>query len=127
LLETLDLPEPYAYFEELAFQPVSEAFLAACARAVAECSEAVQVLARADVIRVEALEMSEDRLRLLVGNDAHPYVITELDVGRPIESLRIVTPFPGTTPAFSGSRFGFRVPGRGMVVVDVTLSQAQDP
>jgi hypothetical protein len=121
--DLLGLPEPQAYFEELYFRKVSESFLAGCVRVIADCAGAVKVLSRAEVIRVQALELKDGRLRLLVGNDSHYYVITDLDVGREIESVRVVTPFPGITPPFSGSRLGFRVPGRGMVIVDVTLKE----
>jgi hypothetical protein len=121
--DLMDLPEPQAYFEELYFRKVSQSFLAGCVRVIADCAGAVKVLSRAGVIRVQALELEDNLLRLLVGNDSHYYVITDLDVGREIESVRVVTPFPGTTPAFRGSRFGFRVPGRGMVIVDVALKE----
>jgi len=119
--DLLDLPEPGAYFDELYFRKVSTAFLAACVEVLADCAGAVKVLRRADVIRVQALELGDRVLRLLVGNDSPYYVITDLAVGREIESVRVVTPFPGTPPGFVGSQLGFRVPGRGMVVVDVTL------
>jgi hypothetical protein len=121
--DLMGLPEPQAYFEELYFRKVSTSFVEACARIIADCAGAVKVLSRADVIRVQALELEGGFLRLLVGNDSHYYVITDLDVGREIESVRVVTPFPGTTPAFSGSRLGFRVPGRGMAIVDVALKE----
>jgi len=121
--DLMGLPEPQAYFEELYFRQVSTSFVEACAGIIADCAGAVKVLSRSDVIRVQTLEMESGELRLLVGNDRHYYVITDLDAGRQIESVRVVTPFPGTTPAFSGSRFGFRVPGRGMVIVDVMLKE----
>jgi len=119
--DLLNLPEPRAYFEELYFRKVSQSFLAGCAKVLADCAGAVKVLRRADVIRVQALELDDRRLRLLVGNDSFHYVISDLDVGREIESIKVVTPFPGTAPALRGSQFGFRVPGRGMVVLEVTL------
>lgn len=117
------IAEPHAYFEELYFRKVSQGFLAACAHAIADCAGAVKVLGRPDVIRVQALELDDRVLRLLIGNDSIHYVLTDLDVGREIESVEVVTPFPGTAPAFAGSRFGLRVPGRGMVVLDVVLKE----
>lgn len=121
--DVMGIEEPLTFVEELPFRRVSVSFVTECARVIAECAGAVRILRRDDVIRVQALEMSARCLRLLVGNDSHYYVITGLDMGREIESIRVVTPFPGTPPAFRGSEFGFRVPGKGMVVMDVTLKE----
>ncbi|MGD9518668.1 MAG: hypothetical protein AB7W28_04060 [Armatimonadota bacterium] len=115
------ITEPPTFVEELLFHPVSDSFLAACVEIIANCAGAVVVRIRPDVIRVQALELDDQVWRLLVGNDSHYYVVTELDVGRAIESLEVITSFPGQPPHFEGSRFGLRVPGKGVVVIDVTF------
>ncbi|NPV48223.1 MAG: hypothetical protein HPY69_14825 [Armatimonadetes bacterium] len=119
--DLMGLPEPPLYFNELVFQPVPAGFIAACAGAIAQCARAPQVLRRGDVIRAQALELGESHLRLILGNDSHHYVVTEIDVGNAIERAEVVTAFPGTPPVVADTRFGIRVPGRGAVVVDVWL------
>jgi hypothetical protein len=117
------LPEPPFYFRELYFRRVSDSFLSACARLLARAAGAVEVLQRSEAITVRALELGPDRLRLLVGNDSHYYAITELDVRRPVEAVRVLSAFPGQTPPTAGSCIGnLRVPGKGMVVLDVDLA-----
>ncbi|MBM3501612.1 MAG: hypothetical protein FJX74_23405 [Armatimonadetes bacterium] len=116
------LPEPSHYFRELYFRKVSEGFLTACAQLVAEAAGAVGINQRADVISVRTLQLGPDRLRLLVGNDSHCYAITELDVHRPIRRVQVATVFPGQTPPTTGALIhNLRVPGKGMVVLDVEL------
>ena len=121
--DLMGLPEPPSYVQELTFRKVSPGFVAACAQVIAECAGAPQVLRRPDVIQVEALELDDGRLRLIIGNDSHYYVVTDLDVGREIERAEVVTSFPGTPPAPAGSQFGLRVPGKGAVIVDVFLKE----
>ncbi|NCP32532.1 MAG: hypothetical protein COZ06_20615 [Armatimonadetes bacterium CG_4_10_14_3_um_filter_66_18] len=117
-----DLPEPPYYFRELYFRKVSDSFLKACAGLLAQVSGQVKISYRADVITVRALDMGPTSLRLLVGNDSHYYAITELDVQRTLKSVRVATAFPGTLPPLSDTRIcNLRVPGKGMVVLDVEL------
>jgi hypothetical protein len=114
--------DPLPYFQELYYRKVSEGFLAACARVLAECAGAPRVLHRPDVIRAQAMEMSDGRLSLLIGNDSFYYVPTQVDVGRPVQTARVVTAFPGSPPWVAGSTVGVRVPGRGIVALDLILS-----
>jgi hypothetical protein len=121
--DLLGIAEPPTFVQELYFRRVSDSFLTECVRLLADCAGTVKVLRRADVIRVQALELEDRQLRLFVGNDSHYYVITELDVGREIERIRVATAFPGTPPGFRESVFSVRVPGKGMVVLDVFLKE----
>lgn len=119
--DLMSVPEPPTFLQELYFRPVSESFLAGCVEVLAGCVGPVKVLQRADVIGVQALQLADNLLRLLVGNDSYYYVITNLDVGRAIHSIEVATDFPASPPAFMGSQLAVKVPGRGMVVLDVTL------
>ena len=119
--DLMSLPEPPTFLQELYFRQVSEGFLMGCVDVLVGCVGALKVLRRADVIRVQALELGDRVLRLLVGNDSHYYVVTSLDVGQEIESARVVSSFPGTPPLFTGCELGIKVPGKGMVVLDVTV------
>ncbi len=120
--DLMSAAEPPFYMRELYFRKVSQGFLAECARAIAEAAGAVKVLVRPDAIRVQAMEMEDGRLRLMVANDSHYYVVTELDVQREIESVKVKGAYPRTDPVGNGSRFWVKVPGKGIVVLDVRLS-----
>lgn len=119
----LDAPEPVPYFEELYFRRVSASFLDACSGLIAALSGAPRVLVRPDVVRAQALELEDGTLRLLVGNDSYHYVVTELDAGREISAVSVVTRFPCAPPMPHGSRVACRVPPRGMVILDLALRQ----
>jgi len=119
--DLMAIAEPPTFLRELFFQHVSESFLSECAKVLADCAGAAKTLRRPDVIRVQALELDDGTLRLLIGNDSHYYVVTSIDVGREIDRVSVVTPFPGTPPTFEGTTLGVRAPGKGMVVLDVAL------
>lgn len=119
--DLMGLPEPPLYVNELVFQPVPSGFIAACAEVIAQCAGAPRVRRREDVIRVQALELEEDHLRLIIGNDSHYYVVTDIDLGHEIERAEVITAFPGTPPTTADTCFSIRVPGRGAVIVDVWL------
>ena len=114
------LPEPPTFVQELYFRRVSPGFLQACAEILRDCARAAKVLDHPDVIRVQSLERNDGVLRLLIGNDSNYYVPTQVDVGAPIAQAHVVTSFPGSPPATAGSILSIRVPGPGMVIVDVT-------
>jgi hypothetical protein len=122
--DVMGLPEPYLYFDELRFGSVPPEFVRACAEVIRECSGAPRVLRRPEAIQVEAMELEDGRWRVILGNQSHYYVVTELDMGREIGRTERVTPFPGSPPAFEGSQLTCRVPGRGAVMFDVWLKQA---
>ncbi len=120
--DLMDLPEPPVYFRELYFRKVSDSFLSACAGLLAQISGQVRVNAGSDVISVRTLDMGPGRMRLLVGNDSHHYVVTEIDLHRTVKCVRVATDFPRKELPVVGTRIcGLRVPGRGMVVLDVEV------
>jgi len=109
------------FYYDLPWRRVSNAFLQACNEVIQAASGAPRVSADAEGIRVQAMADARGRLRLLIGSDAHDYRRPAIDVGRPIRALAIRTAFPATPGAIAGSVFSVRVPGRGMVVVDIDL------
>ena len=120
--DLMDLPDPPFYFDELYFRKVSDSFLDACAETICGAADAVEVKAGDESINVRALDMGPGRVRLLVDNSAPHYVIAELDLHRPIKRIEVATAFPGQAPPVAESRiWNLRVPGRGMVVLDVEM------
>lgn len=114
--------EPRSFLEDLPFHDVSERFLEACAELIARCSGSPRVLHGADRVRLLAMEEAPGRRRLLVGNDSHGYVTAHLDMGQPVASVTVLGPFPPLPIAPEGSCFSVRVPGRGAVLLAVTLA-----
>jgi len=107
------------FYCDLPYRRVSAGFIAACADVLTQTADGVRVLTERDAVRVTALEDERGVRRLLIGNDAHWYNKPQIDVGRPIRRLTIGTPFPAVSGPVTGSTFSVRVPGRGMVIVDV--------
>ncbi len=116
------LPDPERYFHELYFRTVSDGFLKACTEVLCEVSGQVSINEGAQSTSVRGLWIAPSTLRLLVGNDAQHYVITQLDLHRPVKSVEVATAFPRKQLPVDGTRIpGLRVPGKGMVILDVEL------
>jgi hypothetical protein len=107
------------FYYDLPYRRLSAAFLQACADLLGQTAAGVRVLTEREAIRVTAMDDAHGVRRLLIGNDAHWYGKPQIEVGRPIRKLTIRTPFPAVPGRVAGSTFSIRVPGRGMVIVDV--------
>jgi hypothetical protein len=107
------------FYHDLPYRAVSPAFLDACAEVLAQAAAGVRALSELDTARVTAIEDARGVRRLLIGNDAHWYINPQIEVGRPLRAVHIRTPFPAVPGGVGASSFHIRVPGRGMVVVDV--------
>ena len=122
--DLMALPEPGPFMFEPYFRKVSRSFLRACVAVIVECTQAPVALAREGVVRVNGIELDPGQVRLFLGNDSHYYVVTEIDVRREIAAARVVTDFPGVPIEPVGSRFSVKIPGKGMVIVDIQLQEA---
>ena len=122
--DLMALPEPGPYMFEPYFRKVSRSFVRACVAAVVECSQAPIALAREEVVRVTGIEAAPGQMRLFIGNDSHYYVVTEIDVRQEIATIQVVTEFPGVPIQPAGSRFTVKIPGKGMVILDIQLQEA---
>ena len=113
------MPDPPNYLHELYMRPVSEPFMAACTQLLIELTDTPRVVSGVDDLRVLAYEVDDRHVRVLVGNEAHFYVLGRLDMRQPVKSVRIASHFPGK-PIFPEERFlDVRVPPCGMIVLDV--------
>jgi len=115
------IKDEVSWVESLYFSPVSEAFLAKCVEEMIAVTHAPKVLKNEAFIRTAVLEMTPDRWRILIFNQHLNYKSAHLDVGRPIESIKVLTDFPGIPVIPRGSQFSSYVPGRGMVMVELTF------
>ncbi len=114
------LEEPPVYCMDLHSQKISENFLRQCAEVISICSCDIKLLNNAPV---KALMMMHGKsiLRIFIRNDAYSYVHPEIDLNRKICSIKTIAFFPYKPVPFQGSKFTVRVPGKGVVVLDVIL------
>ena len=108
------------YCLDLYSRKISEDFLARCAQVLSQLSPGVKVL---NDVPVKTLLMKDKKgvLRLFVKSDQFGYVHPEIDLQKEIRSIKTVTRFPYKPVAFKGSKFIIRVPGKGVVVLDIVL------
>jgi len=118
-----DTREPVAFTQDLPCRPVSPAFLRACARMICEAAGAPTLRGDRESVRVLAMETADRALRVLVENDRASYARAEVDVGQPIEAVRLATRFPVARILPDGARFTVKVPPKGIVALDVTLAR----
>ncbi|MEN6644162.1 MAG: hypothetical protein ABFE08_17120 [Armatimonadia bacterium] len=116
-----DMPEPGNYLYELYLRPVSDDFLQACVDVLTELTQAPVVMSKREDLRVLALETGEKTVRLMVGNEAHFYVLDKVDMRREVAGVRIAGHFPGKPIYPQGQYLDVRVPPRGMIALDVDL------
>ena len=100
---------------------VSPGFVREAARLVGACASPVSVLSGAGQVTTMAYEMPDGSLEVAVKSKVHVYADAEIDVGREIAELRLLTPFPVVTVTPSGSRFAVRVPPGGITVLAVDV------
>ena len=134
--------EPLLFTRELYFRKISDSFLMGCVEVISHITNTIKVsqksfeiigaglqkngegkFLRSRTVKVLGLKKKEGELRLLIGNDSHPYAEPEVDMGGNIGSIKILTEFPGKPIIPEGPKFGVRVPGKGMVILDVTFKK----
>ena len=70
-------------------------------------------------VRLLAFETPDGLVRLLVGNEAHVYVLARIDMRRPVREVRVASHFPGRPIDIADSILNVRIPPRGVVLLDV--------
>lgn len=116
-----NIPEPFSWTKNLYFRKVSKEFLAACMEVIAESSGSPKIVSAQESVRVMTLMQSRNVRRVLIGSDSFYYEIPTIDVGSVIEKIDVKTPFPGVPVVFDKSKLTVRIPGKGMVILDVHL------
>ena len=79
----------------------------------------------ADQVCLSLMELPDGRLRVAVKSRQWLYCKPELDLGRAIERIDVVSEFPLVRLRPEGSRFAVRIPPRGFVALDVALGRAE--
>lgn len=114
--------DPASFLEDLPYQPIPAEFLQACADVIAAVAGAVKVTVGTARVRVVTLEEPDGRLRLVVGNDGPGYVTAHLELAAPVAEVTVLTPFPPLPILPRGNGLDVKVPGRGVVVLQVTCA-----
>jgi len=114
-----EIPNPPNYLHGLYYRPVSHGFLEACADLLTDLSEVPRVVGDEPDLRLLAFEAQDGSVRLLVGNEAHFYVVGRIDMLREVRKVSIRSHFPGRPIPYDGRVIEVRVPPRGMVALDV--------
>ena len=114
------IPDPPNYLHDLYFRPTSDAFLGACVQVLIELSAMPRLASATPAARLLAFETHDGLVRLLVGNEAHIYVLARIDMRRPVREVRVASHFPGRPIEVANSILNVRIPPRGVVLLDVT-------
>lgn len=115
--------DPASWTESLAFVPVSLGFVKACAGLIRSKSNVPLVVSEhVNDIKITTLALSATRWRLLIGSDSFYYQTPVIKMPRAIVGLEVRSAFPGVPVRFSEDTFRVRIPGRGMVVLDLEMT-----
>lgn len=126
------IKDPLYFPQELYFRAVSDSFLQKCADLITKCGDGAYVPRKAPsafvwadkggykYARILTLDAGNGTSRLFIRNDKYVYVTALIDVGRRISKIKIISPFPHVPIRPNGSVFQAKIPGRGMIVLDVS-------
>lgn len=125
----LEIEEPLSYRALLKFQPISEKFLSECAELIRRAGDAFAIesvpeegIPHAEMkIEVMLTELDAKLYRVAVKNSGIVYAYPQVDLGRPIQSITVRSPFPVTKIKFSEGTMKLTIPPRGIVVADVVI------
>lgn len=111
------------YWEHLYTRAVSREFLQAVATLLQQVTNCPHLVTATDCANVMAMWLPDGKLRLALKGRKHWYEQPEIEVGRPIRDINVVSEFPLVRVRPQGTRFAVRIPPHGLVVVDLTLEE----
>lgn len=110
------------YWHHMYARQVSGSFLQACARLLQEVSSCPRLATDREAATVMAMVMPDGCLRLALKSKRHWYEKPEVEVGREVREVRVVSEFPLVRVRPQGTRFSVRLPPHGLVVLDLELA-----
>ena len=128
------IKDPPYFPQELYFRAVSDSFLRKCASLITKCSDCAYPLEEftsksegtvkngSEHVHVLTLDAGKGKLRLFIRNDEYVYSEPMIDVGQPISKIKIISPYPYAPIKPEGATFQAAIPGRGMIILDVTVN-----
>ena len=120
--DPLGLIDEVGYWHHLLARPVSQTFLAACAQAIMATLGGMSVTEGTSAVTAMFMELENGLLRVALKNKMPWYAKPKVDLGRTIKGITVKTDFPLVTVQPEGSAFSVRVPGTGLVVLDVEFA-----
>lgn len=114
--------DPCGYWEFMPSRGVSRGFLKAVAGLLARASGAPVAAQGAEDVMVMAAEQPGGTHRVGVKNRKHVYALAEIDMGKEIREIRVLSEFPLIRIEPRGARFTVKVPPKGVVVLDVVCA-----
>ncbi|EDL59690.1 hypothetical protein [Gimesia maris] len=114
---------PRSYWTHLTYRKVSPSFLKACAETLQQVSQAITVTSDQGAVALMPVKQADGRIRLAIKSRSLSYARPEIDVRKPIKSVKVLTDFPSVAIHPQGSKFSVRVPGRGIIVVEIELEE----
>lgn len=119
------LTAPRSYWTHLAYRQVSDSFIQSCAQTLQKISNAITVTSKDDSVAIMPVEQSDGRIRIGIKNRSHNYARPQIDIKKPVQSVKVLTSFPSVAIHPKDSKFDVRVPGRGVIVVEVVTKESQ--
>ncbi len=117
------LTAPRSYWTHLTYRKVSSGFVQACAQTLQKVSGAIRVTSKGNAVAIMPVEQANGRIRIGIKNRSLSYARPEIDIGKPVESVEVLTSFPSVAIHPKDSKFTVRVPGRGVIVVEVVIKE----
>ena len=116
-----EVEDPLYYCQDIYSRKISESFLRESAKVISQLAGNVKITNSSEAT-ILTMEKGKGEFRLFIGNNKYTYSHPEIDMGSDIANIETVTEFPYKTIIPDGSKFIVRVPGKGIVVLDVTLN-----
>lgn len=117
------LTAPRSYWTHLKYRKVSQSFVKACAETLQKVSKAITVTSNEDAVALMPVKLANGHIRIAIKNRSHSYARPQIDVGKPVKSAKVLTSYPSVAIHPKGSKFDLRVPGRGIVVIEVVTEE----
>ncbi len=115
------IEEPEIYCRDMYMRRISQRFLSACAGMISALAGGARVVNGVPV-QILQTECEGGLIMLFIGNDGYGYAESRIDIGVDIRRIDTVTKFPYKPVSFSGSEFTVKVPGRGVVVLEISTN-----
>lgn len=114
-----EVTEPYSWTESLYYRKVSTSFLSKCVSVISTCMSELKLLTEAEFIKIIILKKSTNEIVSLIGNDSYYYKTPKIETKHKIKDIVVKTTFPGIPVYFDNKQFNVKVPGKGMVILNI--------
>lgn len=107
----------------LSYASVDKGYMDNCVKSIYNFIKIPRVIKRESSCKIICIKLSDDRTRILVGNDDYYYNHPIIDMGRKIKTASVMSKYYGYNAAIDGNTICLKVPGRGMDIIDVEFQE----